>query len=207
MQYEQAWQRVWRGLGVPKGDCALLQALLARYSEPHRKYHTLQHLDACFAHFGAVRGAAAHAREIELALWFHDAVYEIRATDNEQKSADWARLALLDAGVSRDVAQRVHALVMATCHNALPRTPDEAILLDVDLAILGASAPLFDAYEAQVRAEYASVPEPSFRSGRLRILRQFMARARIFHTSYFSTACEARARANLSRSIEALQRA
>ena len=175
--------------------------LLDRYSEPHRKYHTLQHLDACFAHLAAVRHEAAHPEEVELALWFHDAVYEIRGANNEQRSAAWARDAMLAAGASLGAAQRVHALVMSTCHNALPQTPDQAILLDVDLAILGAPPAQFDVYEAQVRAEYAAVPEPLFRSRRRRILQQFLARERIFHTTHFSRRLEAGARANLRRSI------
>lgn len=205
MQYDISWQRMWLGMGVPRADSALLRALLARYAEPHRHYHTLQHLDACFAHFETVRHEAAHPSEVELALWFHDAVYEIRAVSNELQSADWARDALLAAGAGPDTAQRVHALVMATRHNALPTTRDEEILVDVDLAILGAPAPQFDAYEAQVRAEYASVPEPAFRSGRRRILEEFLARERIFHTAYFNSRYEARARANLRRSIDSLQ--
>ena len=204
-QYEIAWQRMWQGLGAPKADPALLRALLARYTEPHRHYHTLRHLEACFAHFDAVRHEAIHAPEIELALWFHDAVYEIRAANNELHSADWAHDVLLGAGVDAEAAQRVHALVMATCHNTLPRTPDQQILLDVDLAILGAPTPQFDAYEAQVRAEYASVPEPAFRSGRRRILEQFLARERIFLTAHFNSRYEAQARANLRRSIRSLQ--
>ena len=202
--YERSWKDIWQNLGVGQVDPGLLPELLGRYAEPHRKYHTLQHLDACFAHFEAVRHEAVHPAEVELALWFHDAVYEVRDARNEQRSADWARDDLLAAGVSQDVAQRVHALVMATCHNVLPRTPDQEILLDVDLAILGAPAPRFDAYEAQVRAEYASVPEPDFRSGRRRILEQFLARERIFHTVHFNSRYEAQARANLRRSIDQL---
>lgn len=205
MQYDLAWQRMWQGLGVPQADRTLLQALLARYAEPHRHYHTLQHLDACFAHFETVREEADHPSEVELALWFHDAVYEIRVADNELRSADWARDALLAAGSGPDTAQRVHALVMATCHNARSTTRDAEILLDVDLAILGAPAAQFDAYEAQVRAEYASVPEPAFRSGRRRILEEFLARWRIFHTAHFNSRYEAQARANLHRSIGELQ--
>ena len=123
MPYEKAWQRIWQGLGAPKSDPALLNALLERYAEPHRHYHTLQHLDACFAHFDAVRHQAVHPEEVELALWFHDAVYEIRDPTNETKSADWARDATLAAWADPDAAHRVHALVMATCHNSLPQTP------------------------------------------------------------------------------------
>ncbi len=195
---------MWRALGIAQADQALLRTLVGRYSEPHRAYHTLQHLDACFTHFAAVRHLATYPQEVELALWFHDAVYLVRDPDNEQKSADWASSALLAAGGSAISAQRVHAMVMATGHGTVPQSNDEAILLDVDLAILGATPQLFDAYEAQVRQEYASVPQTSFRSGRRRILQQFVAREQIYNTEYFSTRYETQARANLQRSIALL---
>ena len=204
MHYQASWQRLWQGLGAARADMALLQALVARYSEPHRKYHTLQHLDACLRHFSTLRADANHPDEIELALWFHDAVYEIRAPDNELKSADWAGSAVLAAGGSEAAAQRVHALVLVTRHDSPPQTPDQEILLDVDLAILGAPPAVFGAYEAQVRAEYSMVPAPDFRSNRRRILQGFLARPRIFHTPGFNTRLEAQARANLQRSVAAL---
>ena len=201
LKYHEAWQRLWHAWAIANPEPTLLPALVQRYCEPHRHYHTLQHLDACFAHLASVRDQAAQPAEIELALWFHDAMYGIGAQDNELKSADWASASLQAAGVDADVARRVHALVMVTCHTALPQTQDEAILIDVDLAILGAPEPHFDAYERQVRAEYASVPLDQFRARRRRILQQFLERERIYHTAYFNARCEAQARANLRRSI------
>ena len=226
MPYEAAWHQIWTGLGIGDADPALLPALLARYSEPHRKYHTLEHLDACLGNFALVRDHTTHPSEVELALWFHDAIYEIPARGNERRagpppskfapqlaerrypnerqSADWARAALVGAGAAPEVAQRVHALVMVTCHDRLPQTSDEALLLDVDLAILGAPPVLFDVYEAQIGAEYCSVPEPVRRSRRQRILQGFLDRERIFHSEYFGNRLEAQARNNLVRSITAL---
>ena len=226
MRYEAAWHQLWNGLGIRDPDPALLPALLARYSEPHRKYHTLEHLDACRRNFALVRDQATHPSEVELALWFHDAIYEIpargnerragpppgelapqleqRSCPNERQSADWASDALLGAGAAPEVAQRVHALVMVTCHDRRPHTGDEALLLDVDLAILGAPPVVFGVYEAQIAAEYSSVPEPVRRSRRQRILQGFLDRERIFHSEYFRDRLEAQARTNLARSIAAL---
>ena len=202
---EQNWQRAWQELGLPQTDLALLRTLQARYAEPHRKYHTHQHLEACLRHFETVRHTAIHPAEIELALWFHDAVYEIRGVVNEAQSADWARDALQTAGASGEVAARVHALVMATCHTAQPQTSDQEILLDVDLAILGAPAPIFDAYETQVRAEYVLLRDDEFRKGRRKILEGFLTRSAIFHTPHFHALYEVQARVNLSRSIHRLR--
>jgi len=205
MSIKQNWLRTWQELGLPQNDLALVHTLLARYAESHRKYHTQQHLEACLKHFETVRHTATHPAEIEVALWFHDAVYEVRGLGNEAQSADWARDVLQMAGASDEVSARVRALVMATCHNAQPQTSDQEILLDVDLAILGSPTPIFDAYEAQVRAEYVSVPETDFRKGRRKILGGFLARNPIFHTPHFSALCEVQARINLIRSIRHLR--
>ncbi len=183
----------------------MLQALVARYNEPHRHYHTLDHLDACLRHLSDLRGLAAHPDEVALALWFHDAIYDIGATDNERRSADWAVESQRSAGVASVVAQRIFALIMVTRHEVVPCTTDEQVMLDVDLAILGASTAVFDGYESQVRAEYQAVPEPLFRVNRSRILQGFLARARIYHTDQFHRRFEASARRNLARSIAALQ--
>lgn len=203
-RYQEDWDAIWRGLGLVQVDETLLPALVARYSEPARKYHTLQHLDACLAHLTTLRPLAQHPDEIALALWFHDAVYEIGGSSNEAQSAQWARAALQAAGAPPAVVQRVSDLVMVTCHAVAPRTRDEEVLLDVDLSILGARPAVFDAYEAQIRAEYAQVPPELFRPRRRRILGEFLARERIYHTDAFHERLEAQARANLARSIRQL---
>ncbi len=202
--YHPRWLDAWRALSAPDADPALLPALVQAYSEPQRKYHTLQHLDACLKHFDTLRAQAQRPGEVELALWFHDAIYVVGATDNEARSAEWAHSALASAGASATCAQRVHALVMVTCHDVPPQTPDQEILLDVDLSILGASDAVFNTYEAQIRAEYASVPENAFRSRRRRILTAFLDRPRLFHTGHFHSLLDAQARSNLERSIRQL---
>ena len=178
--------------------------LTSRYSEAHRHYHTLEHLNACLRHLGDQRALAHRPAEVALALWFHDAIYDIGASDNELRSADWARNVLLEHGGNPDVAQRVHALIMVTRHDQPPQTPDQALLLDVDLAILGAPAPVFDAYEQQIMREYQAVPSAAFRSNRTRILQGFLDRPRIYHSEAFHDARESQARDNLMRSIRAL---
>jgi predicted metal-dependent HD superfamily phosphohydrolase len=198
------WDAIWQTLAGRQGSSPLRDALIARYAEPHRHYHTLQHLDACLRHLPPMLCLATHPDEIACALWFHDAIYEIGASDNEWRSAEWAREALLAAGAAQVVAQRVFALVMATRHDAEPQSGDQEILLDVDLGILGTRPAVFDAYERQIRAEYASVPEPQFRANRRRILQGFLARKRIYHTTLCFERYEAPARANLARSIAAL---
>ena len=195
---------MWVALGAP-ADEALLRELTACYTEPHRKYHTMQHLGECFAKLQELRALAQKPAEIELALWFHDAIYDTKRKDNEEKSADWAQASTLSAGLAAPVGARVYKLVIVTQHNAVPAATDEQILVDVDLSILGASPERFDEYERQVREEYSWVPGPLFRRERRKILEDFLKRRTLFQTKQFVAAYESQARANLQRSLEKLR--
>ena len=200
----RSWRRAWAGVGHGDADAALGERLLACYREPQRAYHTLQHLGECIDGFDAAIDLAAHPGEVELALWFHDAVYDVARHDNEEKSADWAHAAVLRAGAPADAAARIHGLVLATRHATAPAGGDAALLVDIDLAILGAPVDRFDEYERQVRREYAAVADDAFRAGRCEILRSFLARPALYVTERFRARLEAPARANLERSLERL---
>jgi predicted metal-dependent HD superfamily phosphohydrolase len=201
---QESWSRSWNALGAVGDGLALMEELIAAYKEPQRHYHTLQHLTECIALLKGHVHLAEHAGEVEIALWFHDAVYDVKAKDNEEKSADWAVKSLHDAGITHDVIERVRALIMATCHSAKPENADQQLLVDVDLAILGASRTRFIEYEEQVRAEYAWVPDALFRSTRLRILNEFNARCPIYNTNMFRKLFENQAHDNMSYSIAKL---
>jgi predicted metal-dependent HD superfamily phosphohydrolase len=200
MPSPERWLAMWHALGG-QPPRQLYDQVVERYSEPHRHYHSARHLDECFSHFREIGQLAAHPAEVELALWFHDAIYEPRRHDNEERSADWARASALAAGVPAPSADRVHALIMVTRHDALPESVDEQVLVDIDLSILGAPPARFDEYEREVRAEYAWVPELLFRAKRKEILQAFLDRAAIYHTAPMRERLEAQARANLARSL------
>jgi len=198
---EQGWSDAWRALGVALPPTDLLQSLTLAWREPQRHYHTLQHLEECLMWFDGQKAAADRPAEVALALWFHDAVYDVHAHDNEARSADWARDEMRAAGVATEAADRVHALVMATQHDALPQGADAQLLIDIDLAILGASPQRFDEYEQQVRAEYAHVPDAIFWPRRRALLQRFVQRDALYATPGMHVLLEAPARANLARSI------
>lgn len=181
------------GLAVPDG---IFEALAARYGEPSRAYHTLQHIAEGFAHLTTVRYVPP---EVPLAWWFHDGVYDPRRSDNEEKSAVWAGAVL---GKS-PLAEKVKKAILATKVGALAGDAAERLLVDVDLAILAAPEPRYSEYEAQVRREYAFVDDAAYRTERLKILRSFSARAFIYQSPDFRS-LETRARKNLERSINAL---
>ena len=200
------WQRLWGELGAAQANGGLMNQLVAAWGERHRHYHTLQHLRECLAHFEAASMLARRPAEVELAIWFHDAVYDPTRDDNEARSADWARDSVRAAGCAPEVADRLHGLVMATkTHVVAGEDPDTRLLLDIDLAILGSATARFDEYEQQVRREYAHVPDDDWRAGRAKVLQSFLARPRIYATDAYRDALEARARENLARSIAALR--
>lgn len=141
---------------------------------------------------------------IEMALWFHDSIYDTRAKDNEEKSAELADRVLAEAGESEEFRKKVRHLIMMTKHNAIPQTEDEAIIVGADLAILGAPEDEFCKYEEAIRKEYEWVPEQAYRAARSTILKQFLDRPAIFTHPHFAATYEAQARKNLSASLARL---
>lgn len=200
--HPDSWKRAWTGVGATGDGAPVHTELLKRYAEAHRAYHTLQHLAECLTAFEHIRDLAAHPAEVEAALWFHDAIYDVHRSDNEELSAAWARTALLAGGARPVSAQIVSSLVLVTKHTAVPQTQDEFVLIDVDLSILGAEELRFAEYERQIRVEYGFVPEPVFLQKRRAILASFLARPHIYSTAHFRAALEERARRNLARAIE-----
>jgi predicted metal-dependent HD superfamily phosphohydrolase len=203
VDWQAAWHAAWHDLGLPPPPDEQRLALLSAYAEPHRRYHSQQHLGECLKAFDKVRHLAQHPGEVALALWCHDAVYNPRAKDNEARSVEWAARLLAGAGAKAEVGQRVQGLIMATCHTALPETADAQLLVDIDLGILGAPPTRFDEYEQQVRAEYSFVPGWLFKRTRRGILKEFLARPALYSTPHFQALLETRARANLQRSLQA----
>lgn len=192
-------------LGARGGE-SLQAELLDRYAQPHRAYHSQQHLHECLALFDEFAPLAERPAEVEIALWFHDAIYDVHRHDNEALSADWARSALLEAGAAAGVAERVATLVLATRHSVAPATADEQLLVDIDLAILGAAPARFAEYEAQIRREYAHVPQALFDEKRGAILAGFLARPVLYGTPAVRERFEAVARANLRAALSGWRR-
>lgn len=195
IDWTDRWHATWNQLDLPAP--ASLPALLTRYREPQRHYHTLQHLEECFAAFDLLRSQAARPGEIELALWFHDAMYDPTRRDNEALSAALAVACLRDAGASASVIGRIESMILATRQHDAGDDGDCAILLDVDLAILGAAPARFAEYERQIRTEYAHVADDAYRVGRGQVLAGFLARPRLYLTDSFYERYDQQARRNL----------
>ena len=194
------WTALMRALGL--ADSASTYEQLAKgYCEPQRHYHTTRHIEDCLAKLDLLRVQATRPDEIELALWFHDAVYLPYKSGNEEKSAEWADRFLREAQATENLIVRIRELILATRHDAIATDRDTAILIDVDLSILGADREHYDAFEKDVRKEYRWVPRPLYRRERRKILVSLLERERIFLTDDFFERYEAQARSNLDRAI------
>ena len=181
--------------------------LEARYREPQRRYHTLAHIADCLAELSEVPGLTPRERRlIELALWWHDAVYDPTRTDNEEASADLARRDLAAIGEPPGVIDEVARLILLTKGHTVPLGDRlGAILVSIDLAILGREPKAYDRYAAQVREEYGFVPDDAFRNGRAAVMRKFLEAPAIYPDPAFRERYEARARANIAREIARLE--
>lgn len=199
------WQKLWHDLEAVGDPRPWHQRLVAAYSENIRHYHNLQHLEECLNESDRVRSVAGTPFAVEAALWFHDAVYDPHSTTNEEDSAKLAAESFEAAKVPRETIELVCALILCTKTHDSGAVPDAALLIDIDLAILGQSSERFWEYERAIRAEYAWVPAPTFAEKRAEILTRFLQRPAIYRTEPFRAKYEAAARANLQAAIARLQ--
>jgi predicted metal-dependent HD superfamily phosphohydrolase len=201
----ERWRTLWKELNCKTNTDEVFRVLAECYSEPHRAYHTLVHVRHCLIEFESVRQLASCSHAIALAIWFHDAVYKPTAKDNEERSARLAERCLFEAELSVALVERVSKLILATKHAGIPLEPDARLLVDIDLATLGAPDEIYDEYEKQIRREYRRVPWLLYKRKRAALLNAFLDRASIYLTEEFRRRYEGQARQNLARSIARLR--
>ena len=202
---QDRWVQLWRSVALQGDPFQPYQELSALYSQPYRHYHNFRHIADCLTEFDSVKHLAHQPDALELAIWFHDAIYDSHAQDNEEKSAKLAEQRIAEAGGSRPLCTSVTTLVLATKAHDPSMHPDAPLLVDVDLSILGQGEERFEEFEGQIRREYDWVQQPLFATGRAEILERFLARARIYSTDPFWAKYEKQARVNLQRSVRNLK--
>ena len=193
-------------VGDDHAALAALDDVVARHREPHRRYHGVRHVTWVVRH---VRELAAEVPTDDLdaivvAAFFHDAVYDPRATDNEGQSARLAERVLADLGWDEGRRTRVSDLVRATAAHAGTDDPDTAVLLDADLAVLGSEPAAYQAYVTGVRTEYAHVDNDAWRTGRSQVLRHLLARDSLYATAPARQRWASRAAANMTAELASL---
>ncbi|MCF7785127.1 MAG: hypothetical protein K9N47_03340 [Prosthecobacter sp.] len=202
MTSKERFEALWRRLHL-LGDASAWHArLLECYSEPQRAYHTLQHLEECLLILDDAKATRLIAKPdlIEMALWFHDAVYDPQGSENEALSAQMA----LEAFGDHPAAQEVARLIMLTKSHQPEEGADDAWIIDIDLAIFAQPIDRVQEYERQIRQEYGWVPEAVYVEKRGEILSGFLQRKQIYLTAWARERFEVRARENLSALIDSI---
>lgn len=174
------------------------------YSEPHRRYHNLSHLDQCFTEFDSIKDKLQDPLSVELALWFHDFFYDPTKKDNEEKSAQFALDTLQQSGLSIDTTLNVHRLILSTKHINPSDDSDEKYLNDIDMSILGQSSLVFDSFDQKIEQEFTSVYSlQAYLAGRIKFFQSVLSRGDIFFTDFFKDKYQSVAIKNLTaKSVE-----
>lgn len=196
---------LWRELGAQGDPEPWHRRLMDAYGQGPRRYHNVQHLEECLTELASATSMAERPTWIATALWFHDAVYDSRSATNEEDSATLAEQCLTEAGVGAEAVAAVRELILCTKTHEAKGGDDAALLIDIDLAILGQGETRFWAYEQGIRTEYAWVPAEVFAQKRAEILERFLQRPLIYRTEPFRLKYEAAARANLQVAIRRLR--
>ncbi|HEY9607555.1 MAG TPA: hypothetical protein V6C85_38575 [Allocoleopsis sp.] len=207
------WERLLNTFQVEQQDSQeLFLDLVTAYSSSGRYYHTLEHIQQVLETIESIRTTNSTSRwqsasfpTIGLAAWFHDVIYDPQANDNEEKSADYAVATLDRLGISTFTVESVKQLILNTkTHQALAEDIDSQILLDSDLAILGATEWQYKAYARSIRQEYSWIAEEAYRVGRKQVLQKFLQRERLYFTDRLFSDLEMRARHNMQTEVAAL---
>ncbi|MEO0794684.1 MAG: N-methyl-D-aspartate receptor NMDAR2C subunit [Verrucomicrobiota bacterium] len=194
---EARWQKLCETIGVEGGR--EWERITQAYREPGRAYHNLDHIADCLTQLDRHGDAFEDVVSVEFAFWFHDVVYDTRANDNEERSADWA-CNFLDG---QPCTEKVRALILSTKHHQPIDQCDGALIVDIDLSILGSDSDRYDLYAKAIREEYHWVENSAYRKGRGNVLRSFLDREFIYHTPSFRKDLETMAQQNIRRELEA----
>ncbi len=207
MSMEKRWYDFWvRCPAAPKQEILHVRSRLwHRYQEPHRAYHTLDHIESCLTTFDQTRHLAQNPWVVEAAIFFHDAIYDPRRKDNEDRSARLAGEEIVRLSGSDYFKKNVRRVIRATKHTFVVTELDDQLMCDIDLAGLGKNSKDFDADGQAIRKEYAFVPKAAYAKGRIAILQSFLDRPYIYYLLFFRKRYEQAARRNLQRAIAKLK--
>lgn len=207
-QIEQLYSR-WNGLmkghnKKPKIRNLVFEKLVANYSQKTRAYHNLTHLTDCFKEFDECEEFIECLDWLELGLFFHDAVYDTHAKNNEEKSIMLMDELLLVHLPPYDLG-RAGRIILATKHDKIPEYNDEKLAVCIDLAIFGKNWPEYLKYSERIRKEYSWVEKSAYCSGRAKVLTSFLNREKIYPHKFFEDKYEKTARENLTSEIGLLR--
>jgi len=204
--HQSDWSLLMSNLGFDE-NLDTYRDLKRRHNEKHREYHNVTHIEFVLSELARTSHIAENHHSVELALWFHDAIYKTFSRSNEKDSADLAVAFIAENSGSKELRKSVHSLIMATEHNFVPVENDQKLIVDIDLSILGASESQYEEFVKAIRKEYKLVPLFMFKKRRIELLQYFLDRESIYSHEHFVGSLENQARENISHEISKLKNA
>jgi len=201
------WLHLASEVGI-RGESAgeVWRGLAAEYRADGRFYHNLNHIQHMLDIADQLKDVAEDFTAVQLAIWFHDVVYDPQRSDNEAQSAVYAERVLQPLGVSDETLSKVSDLILVTkTHEGAAANPDVSVMLDADLAILGSADAEYDSYAQAIRLEYGFVPEKEYCIGRTAVLQRFLTRSPFYFTAWMREQFETAVIPNLTREIKQLE--
>ncbi len=202
-RFEDLWNRCREGAGGASATRAW-EAVSGGYGEAHRRYHTPAHIDHCLGQFDLARGVIDSADAVEMAIWFHDVVYDSGAADNERRSADLF-LELAGDGFSADFRSLIDELVMVTVHRNPPVTDAQCYVVDIDLSSFGLPWEEFVRDSVAVREEFPHLSDADYYPRQREFMESLLARPQFCFTDFFRARHQQRARTNIRRHLDVLR--
>ncbi|MFT5115968.1 MAG: putative metal-dependent HD superfamily phosphohydrolase [Parasphingorhabdus sp.] len=203
---EERFSALWTDAGSSRNDNEIqriFDALDNHYRESHRQYHTAKHISHCLSQLDLIPTEFDGRIAIELAIWFHDAIYEIGDPENEFNSAQWFKT-ISENDLPDAIRDQVVRLIMSTCHNRAPRRQDEQYTVDIDLSSFGLPWEEFNADSDKVRAEMTHLSDEEFSVSHIGFLKYLLQRERIYSTHFFYKLYESQARQNIQSRLNRL---
>ncbi len=197
----ERWETLWKNADSPQNAEGLFHQLIKAYSAKNRAYHNINHIQMCLSEFDRVKDRLNDPTEVELAIWFHDVIYNPRSLYNEEKSAEFATSNLNTCGISPIRINKVRELILATKHDRSINDSDTKYLVDIDISILGYPPEIYEYYENCIRKEYKWVPKIMYKKKRREVLLSFLDRGQIYQTRFFFDNYELQSRFNLENAI------
>ena len=210
MSLQTDWYQLSQDFHVPpKMQASLWREISTAHSEPHRYYHTLQHLERLMTHFKAVEDKIKEPEVVLFSIFYHDIVYSVTdPAENEKASAEIAVKRLSEIGLAEEPLQKIKSLILATKHHGAPSSPvalDWEYFMDFDLEILGASPETYETYAKNIRLEYSIYSDEEYRKGRTVGLQKLLdLGANLYRTEEFNTRYLSQAQENIKKELTAI---
>ena len=202
---KKIWNQFCNDLNAQGNIEKEFEFLIKNYQEEGRGYHNLKHIEETLSDFEEVKDLINEALEVQMAIWYHDIIYDSKRPDNEETSAEIAIESAKRLNIDSHFAKKVYNLIILTKGHLPSNNPDSKYLIDIDFGILGKNSSRFAEYEDGIKKEYSNYSDGEYKTGRIKVLENFLNRESIYQTEYFRNKYEEKARKNILNLIKKLE--